>query len=54
MIKNADIYSIYIKLLYKGITNNSYKPKTDCTLYRGTGLEKFEIEYIKEMLEKKK
>ena len=36
MKKNYKIYLTYIKLLYKGITNKSYKPKTDCTLYRGT------------------
>ena len=54
MKKNFDIYSTYIKLLYKGIINQSYKPKTDCTLYRGTRLEQSEIEYIKDMLKKKK
>jgi len=54
MKKNFDIYSTYIKLLYKGIINNSYKPKTDCTLYRGTRLEGFEIKFLKEMLAKKK
>ena len=53
MKKKFDIYSTYIKLLYKGIYNNSYKPKTDCTLYRGTKLEKFEIEILKDMLNKK-
>ena len=50
MKKNFDIYSTYIKLLYKGIINNSYKPKTDCTLYRGTKLEQFEINYLNQML----
>ena len=54
MKKDFDIYSTYIKLLYKGITNNSYEPKTNCTLYRGTKLEKFEIDYLKDMLVKKK
>ena len=53
MKKNFEIYSTYIKLLYKGIANGSYEPKTDCTLYRGTKLEKFEIEFLWEMLEKK-
>ena len=54
MKKNYNFYSTYIKLLYKGITNKSYKPKTDCPLYRGTKLEKFEIEILKDILEKKK
>ena len=54
MKKNYKIYLTYIKLLYKGIFNNSYKPKTNCTLYRGTRLEKFEIKFLKDMLEKKK
>ena len=54
MQKNFDIYSTYIKLLYKGIINNSYKPKTDCTLYRGTRLEGFEIKFLKDMLAQKK
>ena len=53
MKKNYKIYLTYIKLLYKGIFNNSYKPKTNCTLYRGTRLEKFEIKFLKDMLEKK-
>jgi hypothetical protein len=53
MKKNYYIYSTYIKLLYKGIVNKSYEPKTDCTLYRGTKLEKFEIEKLKDMLKKK-
>ena len=53
MKKNYNIYLTYIKLLYKGIINESYKPKTDCTLYRGTKLEKFEIKFLTEMLEKK-
>ena len=29
MQKNYKVYSTYIKLLYKGIRNNSYRPKTD-------------------------
>lgn len=51
MRKNYDIYHTYIKLMYKGIVNRSYKPKTDCTLYRGTKLEKFEIQMLKDILE---
>ena len=54
MKKNYNIYSTYIKLLYKGIANKSYEPKTDCILYRGTRLEKFEIDILKDMLKKKK
>ena len=54
MKKNYKIYLTYIKLLYKGIINKSYKPKTDCTLYRGTRLEQFEIQFLKDMLKKKK
>ena len=54
MKKNYNIYSTYIKLLYKGIVNKSYEPKTDCILYRGTRLEKFEIDILKDMLKKKK
>lgn len=47
-------YSTYIKLLYKGIINKSYPPKTDCTLYRGTKLEQFEIKLLKDILKNKK
>ena len=54
MKKNYNIYLTYIKLLYKGIFNNSYKPKTGCTLYRGTRLEKLEINYLKDMVKKKR
>ena len=54
MKKNYNYFSTYIKFLYKGIINNSYQPKTDCTLYRGTKLENFEINYLKNILKKKK
>ena len=54
MKKNYAVYSTYIKLLYKGIINNSYRPKTDCDLYRGTKLEKFEIQILKDIIKKKK
>ena len=54
MKKNYYIYSTYIKLLYKGIINNSYQPKTDCNLYRGTKLEKFEIQILKDIIMQKK
>ena len=53
MKRNFKYYSTYIKLLYKGILNNSYQPKVDCALYRGTKLEIFEINYLKELLMKK-
>ena len=54
MKKNYNVYSTYIKLLYKGIINNSYKPKTDCNLYRGTKLENFEIQILKNIIVQKK
>ena len=54
MKKNYNIYSTYIKLLYKGIVNKSYAPKTNCPLYRGTRLEKFEVDILKKMLKQKK
>ena len=54
MKKNSNIYSTYIKLLYKGIDNNSYQPKIDSYLYRGTKLEKFEINYLKQILKEEK
>ena len=53
MKRNYKVYSTYIKLLYKGITNKSYPPKTDCTLYRGTKLEQFEIKFLYDILKKK-
>ena len=53
MKKNYKVYLTYIKLLYKGIINNSYEPKTNCTLYRGTKLERFEIELLKNILKNK-
>ena len=53
MNKNYNIYSTYIKLLYKGIVNKSYAPKTNCPLYRGTRLEKFEVDMLKKMLKEK-
>ena len=53
MKKNYKVYSTYIKLLYKGIRNNSYRPKTDSDLYRGTKLEKFEIKKLQGILKNK-
>ena len=40
-------YEVYIKLLYRGLACNSYKPIYDSTLSRGTKLELDEIEYLK-------
>ena len=40
-------YEIYIKLLYKGLACNSYRPKFGATLCRGTKLELSEINYLK-------
>ena len=54
MKKNYNYFSTYIKFLYKGIHNYSYKPLTDCTLYRGTKLEKSEINYLRNILKKKR
>ncbi len=54
MKRNYKFYSTYIKLLYKGIINKSYPPITNCTLYRGTKLEEFEINFLKNILKDKK
>ena len=54
MKRNYKYYSTYIKFLYKGILNDSYPPKTDCNLYRGTKLEGFEIKYLKDLNKMKK
>ena len=54
MKKNYNYFSTYIKFLYKGIINCSYPSKTDCTLYRGTKLESFEINYLRNIVKKKK
>ena len=51
--KNFDIYSIYIKLLYKGIINGSYQPKTDCILYRRTKLKNMKLIILRICLKKK-
>ena len=40
-------YEVYIKLLYKGLACNSYRPKFTATLSRGTKLELSEINYLK-------
>ena len=54
MKRNYKYYSTYIKFLYKGILNESYPPKTDCKLYRGTKFETFEIDYLKNLIKMKK
>jgi hypothetical protein len=40
-------YEVYIKLLYKGLACNSYRPKFEKNLTRGTKLELSEIKYLK-------
>ena len=47
MRKEYKEYEIYIKLLYKGLALNSYRPKFYSKLNRGTKLEKSEIDYLK-------
>ena len=47
MRKEYKEYEIYIKLLYKGLALNSYRPKYIDNLIRGTKLEKSEINYLK-------
>ena len=40
-------YETYIRLLYRGLACNSYKPKFDSKLVRGTKLDLSEIRYLK-------
>ena len=47
MNNNYKEYEIYIKLLYRGLSCNSYRPKYRSTLSRGTKLELSEINYLK-------
>lgn len=47
MKKEYKEYQIYIKLLYKGLALNSYRPKFEDKLTRGTKLERSEIDYLK-------
>lgn len=47
MKKEYKEYEIYIKLLYRGLSCNSYRPKYSSTLSRGTKLELSEINYLK-------
>lgn len=47
MKKEYTIFEVYIKLLYKGLVLNSYRPKFGAKLIRGTKLEKTEINYLK-------
>ena len=47
MKKEYKEYEIYIKLLYKGLKLNSFRPKFSSKLIRGTKLEISEINYLK-------
>ena len=47
MRKEYKEYEIYIKLLYKGLALNSYRPRFYSNLNRGTKLEISEIDYLK-------
>ena len=47
MRKEYKEYEVYIKLLYKGLSLNSYRPKFENNLTRGTKLEISEINYLK-------
>jgi len=47
MKKEYKEFEVYIKLLYKGLMLNSYRPKFGAKLTRGTKLEKSEIDYLK-------
>lgn len=47
MRKNYKEYEVYIKLLYRGLACNSYRPKYSSNLIRGTKLELSEINYLK-------
>ena len=40
-------YETYIRLLYRGLACNSYRPKFDSKLVRGTKLDLSEIKYLK-------
>ena len=47
MRKEYKEYEIYIKLLYKGLALDSYRPQFGSTISRGTKLEISEINYLK-------
>ena len=47
-------YEVYIKLLYRGLECNSFRPKFVNTLTRGTKLEQSEIDYLKSIAGKNK
>ena len=44
-------YEIYIRLLYRGLACNSYRPKYFSKLIRGTKLDLSEINYLKSISE---
>ena len=47
MANNYKEYETYIRLLYRGLTCNSYHPKYNSKLVRGTKLDLSEINYLK-------
>ena len=47
MINNYKEYETYIRLLYRGLACNSYHPKYNSKLVRGTKLDLSEIKYLK-------
>jgi len=47
MANNYKEYETYIKLLYRGLACNSYHPKYNSKLVRGTKLDLSEINYLK-------
>jgi len=47
MINNYKEYETYIRLLYRGLACNSYYPKYNSKLVRGTKLDLSEINYLK-------
>ena len=51
---NTDIYLPYIKLLYSGLSNNCINFNISNDLYRGTLIEKEEIENLIKIMKKKK
>ena len=50
----TDKYSLFIKIVYEGVRLKALESPTVRTLYRGTSLQNYEIEKLKEYLSKKK
>ena len=50
----TDKYSLFIKIAYEGVRLKALESPTIKTLYRGTNLQNYEIEKLKEYLRKKK